>query len=407
MSIDSLFSKLRYLPLFILGFSGIFGTSKGLVISALVFLAYYIRFRPRLPLFKNKLVWRTWILFFVSLCTFSLSIFLSDPSNDYKFVVHVVEMAIPFLLFSLYCYDDLNCCLLFAWRGMCLGTLLHGICVIFIKASGMVRPYNWVGIANDIGGMFTMVLFVVAGGLYYIWHNKYDRLFGISAFVVGFLALIASYSRGAIGSFVIAFCVVGIIATVLGLIKVNRKFIITISCVGLFLLMANLLFGQNPLQARSYDSERVGMRISSMRMFMDHPASGVGFGNFNREFRKECYRSKLSVSNTFTHPHNIYWHYLSQGGIVGTVGVACMFFYQMYVLVKEFVDKKNAKWIRILALCMFGLFVSILVHGWVDVNFERRNYKRLFWVLWGFYCLALFCYENNFLNRKVEKSNYA
>lgn len=394
------FKFLHYLPIAILGFSGIFGTSKGIVMSFVVFMIYYFSYKPQLLLLKNKLARRTGILFLLSICTFSLSIFLSDPENDYKFVVHVVEMAVPFVLFILYCYEDFNKCLLFAWRGICLGTLLHGVCAVLIKVSGMERPYNWVGIANDIGGMFAMVLFVVVGGLYYYWHNKHDQIMGLCSFSIGLLALVASYSRGAIGSFVMALCLVCVMAAILELVKINKKLVVGILIISMLLVLGNLLLGQNPFQSRSYDNERVGMRISAARMFIDHPVSGIGFGNFNKEFQKEQYRTELSKYSTFTHPHNIYWHYLSQGGIIGTIGVACMFTYQIYALFKEFIDKKNAKWIRILALCMFGMFISVLIHGWVDVNFERRNYKRLFWVLWGFYCLAAYCGQNELSHRK-------
>ncbi|MCQ2361419.1 MAG: hypothetical protein MJ048_00075 [Acidaminococcaceae bacterium] len=378
----------------LLGFACAFGSSKIMVLSAIVFLLVSWKKRSGFQLIRSKISQKT----FISVATYLVFIAIASlvvPQNDgFKLMVHFLEMFLPFLLVGLFSFDDEKS-LLFLWRGIMLGTFCHGIYLIGYRIVYNLRPYSWVGSANDIGGMCVMTLFMILAGLSYFWSIKQDRKLAMLVVFVDLIALITTYSRGSIGSFAISLIGILALAYLLKLLFVRKVYVIIFSVI---VLCGGVWLGSSVFLGRNYDDLRVGMRYSACQMFVDHPLAGVGFGNYGNEFGKkytneynDSYneRNKTEKGYYYDTPHCIYWYYLSQGGVIGTIGVTLMIMFQIYSLAKSII-KSPDKRLQLFALCIFGAFIALLIHGWVDVMFVRRNYKRLFWLMWGFYCLAAY-----------------
>lgn len=86
--------------------------------------------------------------------------------------------------------------------------------------------------------------------------------------------------------------------------------------------------------SRSYDYERILLWTSSYHMWEDHKIVGVGLANW-----KDAYQQKYILPEAkepdLTMPHNVFMIFLSQTGIIGTLGYLIFVIGTMVFLIKR------------------------------------------------------------------------
>ncbi len=106
---------------------------------------------------------------------------------------------------------------------------------------------------------------------------------------------------------------------------------------------------------------------TALRMFLDKPVFGFGVKMFRFDCKEFEYKPHIKVTNQFgesketygcsTHPHNTYFQLLSETGIIGFLGVFCLFLIVLYKIVK-FLNLNEQK-IYPESAILIGIFVNL------------------------------------------------
>ena len=97
-------------------------------------------------------------------------------------------------------------------------------------------------------------------------------------------------------------------------------------------------FDSNSDKIYFFSIEHQAHYISAYKMFIDKPIIGHGPRKFRTLCNDEKYIQPLSYANgCSTHPHNTYMQLLAEIGIVGTVPIIMLFFFIVYVFIKQII----------------------------------------------------------------------
>ncbi|GMB01267.1 O-antigen ligase family protein [Pelosinus sp. IPA-1] len=132
---------------------------------------------------------------------------------------------------------------------------------------------------------------------------------------------------------------------------------------------------------RSYqpNSERILMWQSAWHMFLDHPMTGVGLGNY-----KEQYYTKYispSAQEQTVHAHSNMMHLAATTGLLGVGAYFAMFGYFLYESFKKWRYKKT-----IAPLIFFFATLGFLIQGMTDYNIGFIGVAaKIYWMLLAIY----------------------
>ncbi|WP_293727934.1 O-antigen ligase [uncultured Phascolarctobacterium sp.] len=135
---------------------------------------------------------------------------------------------------------------------------------------------------------------------------------------------------------------------------------------------------------RSYDSERLLLWESAIKMFFDYPVLGVGLHRWS-EYYISGYISPLAKEPGLPHPHNLYLFLLSERGLVGFVSYLALILWQLKVCCKNVLRNMNVLWTY--ENVYTAIIIGMLVHELVDVNATLRYHMLIYFFLWGILCL--------------------
>ena len=129
--------------------------------------------------------------------------------------------------------------------------------------------------------------------------------------------------------------------------------------------------------------------ITAWKIFKNYPYLGVGNKNFRIECSKEIYydkRFKHTENRCSTHPHQIYFEFLSELGIFGTAIIA---YFIIYILFKSFFlyFKKNNTVLLSSGLLILSTFLPLIPSGsfftsfgaalfWLNIGILLSNIKK-------------------------------
>ena len=112
----------------------------------------------------------------------------------------------------------------------------------------------------------------------------------------------------------------------------------------------------------SFDSWfNIALLEHNIKIFKNYPIFGVGNKNFREECSKKEYENKeykWTDQRCSTHPHQIYYEFLAEHGLVGTVTIFFVIFYILIKSLKVYLKKKkfNALSFNIIFIC--SIFTS-------------------------------------------------
>ena len=204
-----------------------------------------------------------------------------------------------------------------------------------------------------IAGAFINSFFLILVGYFFIDFNKKNKVLQISILLIYFVFLLAIFFTGErsnsikalIGSLAffllnknfmlkIKFYLFVIFSALLIFIYSNSEFL-KLRYEGQFL---NYITGKNNISnATLMNNKYVVLYSVGYEVFKKHPFFGVG----NKNFRIEVCKKDNTYKRCTTHPHQIYFEFLSEHGIVGTLILLSILFYLIFRVLKVIIISKN------------------------------------------------------------------
>jgi putative inorganic carbon (HCO3(-)) transporter len=158
-------------------------------------------------------------------------------------------------------------------------------------AEGTVRIYATLGNPNLLGGYLLPILPLAAVALLR-WPGAIRRLFALTAFVLGLVALVLTYSRGAWLGMVASLAVLGLLLAMRRTVDwppLLRRLLPLLLLAGAALVLVVLVSRVEPLRVRfasllagredSSNNFRLNVWASALAMIRDRPWLGIGPGN--------------------------------------------------------------------------------------------------------------------------------
>lgn len=267
-----------------------------------------------------------------------------------------------------------------------LGITLGSICLIYQGLSGDSRASGFFGHPMTFAGYFCIYLPVLlVCFLEQRIYGKWRWLAG-GSFALGVVALLFNATRGAW----LALALVLLFILAYYLLKGNK---LAMLCLALFIAAGTGLSQYQPFVQRlatitdtKYQSntERLLIWQSAYTMFKDHPALGVGLGQYKDNYQKK-YISPKAKEPYLSHAHNNFLQMLAENGVVGFVGfltlLACFIGYSF----KRFLQEKNPY-----ALMMSMAALALVLQGCTEYNFGNSAVMKSFWLVQG--CLLVLSY---------------
>lgn len=229
-----------------------------------------------------------------------------------------------------------------------------------------LRPYATFPHPNVLGGFIAVILPLIITNK--VTSKRYIFL-RYSASILGFVALVLTFSKTAI----IAFCI-GLFLLTLKAYRSRKISIIMIACIFLVLLGAYIKFSSTTTLEESIE-DRVSLQTSAMKIFTLSPIIGVGLNNFLIHLPEVTTARKIF----FIQPvHSVYILLISEIGIVGVL--------LLLVAVTKFIllwkNKKNDRMTFILGIaCTEILFLGLFDHYLLTTQQGRL----LMSVIFGFF----------------------
>jgi O-antigen ligase len=192
------------------------------------------------------------------------------------------------------------------------------------------------------------------------------------------LALILTYSRGSWLGWWASMFSFGV------MLKRWREIWLILTIVGLLLSFVT------PLQKRLFTlvrpqtdfsiNERIQSIEAGLKLGLDHPVLGVGYGRGRlREGLREQEKKTATEIGHIAHTHNMYVELFAQIGLLGLgafLWLLCQAFYQAINSASRF-DQAG----RVLALGMASSWIAFAVAGFGDVPFYHHEIRILFFTL--------------------------
>lgn len=361
-------------------------TSVCIVISVLIMMIQYIKTK-KLPLQINAFGGVLLLYGGLQCIIAALSV---NPAVSFGDVWATMYRFIPLFFGILYLKNKKQLfCILMAFSISALLNDVYGAYQYIVLSNN--RPAAF----NNTATFFASHLLMAIPMLYLLYNmykqNRVIKYYSLILMIFSMLMLIASGTRGGWIAFVI------MILFSLCMDAINRKKIIAV-CIGMLIAMSGINIATNGYlmnriasisQMKDQSSiERVLMWESSIKIFEDYPVHGIGQDQFQYMYNTQ-YISPLAKQRGdedyhkgHGHPHNNFFKYLSEGGLIGIVAFIMLygfFAYKFWMLYRK--EKAMAK----LSYGMIGLLImiGIQVEGLTDTNLTQVPIMREFWFLMG------------------------
>lgn len=242
--------------------------------------------------------------------------------------------------------------------------------------------FMWIYLGhNHLGALLVITLPIIAYFIRINWSNLTKRLFYIGILSILVFSLLATFSRGAYISILVA----SISASFL--FKLSSKKIllsvVLVSSIGIIILLSNFSF-----LSRQVNNERDGFNISTRNTYwqrslltgLKHPLIGLGLNTTQHTFRffplQKRYKSNYS--------HNFLLQMFSDAGflglISGTLLIGAAFVIAYNRILAAIKNKSSEKYLQIALFT--GLLASVVL-SMVDYNLQMPTIWILFWLVMG------------------------
>jgi O-antigen ligase len=158
-------------------------------------------------------------------------------------------------------------------------------------------------------------------------------------------------------------------------------------------LVRSIIHPADPSSPRFYEStyQRYWLYKSAIRVFLDHPITGVGQRNFVKVYGSyipeqmrspDALRKDGTVYTGWPHAHNLYLSLLATEGVLGFVTFAWLIVTAIRLAWRSYRDRNDA-FLRGLALGILTAIVAFLTMGLFDENLRDSEGIMPLWFLMG------------------------
>ena len=373
-----MFDKYYHVPICFFAFASFVSIAVGnifLTIAVLLFLAFF--FRNKVDLYVEDRP------YFVSIGIFLLTMFVSalcsgDITKGLKVYFDLwIWRLMPFVIITL---SIRNAYLAKKILGCSfLGVTIGFLCLIYQGLSGDHRAAGFFGHPMTFAGYFCIyipILLILILDERFVW--KW-RFLACLSFILGITALLFNATRGAW----LALLPILLIILCYYLLKHNK---LAMCFLAVFVVAGFGLSQYKPFMKRvatitsiKYQSntERLLIWNSAYNMFKDHPALGVGLGQYKDNYQQK-YISPKAKEPYLSHAHNNFLQMLAENGLIGFGGflilVLCFICYSFI----QFIKNGN---IYAFMICMSTL--ALVLQGLTEYNFGNSAVMKIFWLVQG------------------------
>jgi O-antigen ligase len=267
--------------------------------------------------------------------------------------------------------------------------------IFFIKNIDPMRITAFFGKEQILGSFFSRLLPLLAGLFFLTKKNNLNNEIVYVPFLIFLSFLIVLTGERTAIVFFVFFLFTIIFFTKPFLLK---KIIIFFLCLIFFLILSNVSIYKSNINNRIYyqttqnlfKNDRVYYAtdvheahiLTAYKIFIDNPLFGVG----NKMFRKVCTEpSYVIYKGCATHPHNVFFQFLSELGLVGVFFYIVALFYLIINFIKNFFDNKKKYFVKNYKTCLLFCFIISLFPLAPSGNFFNNWLSIVFYLPVGFY----------------------
>lgn len=335
-------------------FTFFFGIGGGLI-SFLLYFFYKLIFIKRIIFKKVEIIPLSVVL------TFFLS-FLFSPYKNLAvrsfLVILLLYITYLFLRTENFSFNDLYSLIDYWILGSTL--LSFGSITVFLY-KGTYAETTFLG-KNGLGTLLATTLPLVQLRIF----NSRDKLWHILSLIIIACGLVLCMSQGAWIGLIIG----EILLFILGDKKIRKNIFFTfLLCFSILIIFTirSIIVKDNLfsyfLTRLDMDSpsksERIYIWRSSLKMFLDHPITGIGLGTFSLAY--PSYKIPESQTKTTPFSHNLPLNLLAETGILGFISFTLLTFYFFIKGLKTFLQKKDY-----IILSLLSGFTTYMVHQLFD-----------------------------------------
>lgn len=382
----SIYEKSMYIVMMLFAFVSNFSTGATSICIALAAVIILVqKIREGKFFFADKNIWKIVSIFLmVQLLIALFSVNVMESLGDvwatmYRFIP--LLMGIGYLKNQQQLLGILGALLISVFINDITG--LYQFCVL-----GNLRPKGMNGAATLYASQLLLILPII----YMIFRDRLcvSRWFSGSMLAFTVIMLFLSGTRGGWLTFVV------VLVSLLVLEKKYRKHVAVV-CLFFSMVCGSVAVGSQFVQARiativdtkyQSNSERLLMWQSAFAMFKDYPVHGVGQDQFGYMYNTK-YISPLAKERGdedyrkgHGHPHNNFFKFLAEGGVVGITAFLLLHGYFLYRMILLYRKEKN---IDSVSCGMIGILIFLGLHleGMTDTNANQVPIMREYWFLMG------------------------
>ncbi len=298
---------------------------------------------------------------------FSLDIEAS-ARNMVQFYINNFE---PFLLAIMFVRK--KDCLLKLAGILVVSSIINDVYCIFQWINGSFRPDGFLRIMST-AGMLSIGVPVLA--LFFVCANRKIKYYLGLALAISSLTAIFNNTRGA---WVAIMVTVVVICVLYAKSKIKALALLGAVLIGLSLVSYNvewihvrMVSITNITDDRS-NKERLYLWTSSRNMAADYPLTGVGSGNFGRQYH-EKYMLPEAKEPDLIHAHNLFFHELAEHGYPGGIAFIIWVLGTLVYCVRGWHKEKNIGY-----LFLMTIFLGLMLNGLTERSFGHPIVMKLFW----------------------------
>ncbi len=158
-----------------------------------------------------------------------------------------------------------------------------------------------------------------------------------------------------------------------------------------YLSQIKLLFTKNGISNYLDNSKYGAHRNVAKEIFLDNPIFGVGIKNFRNESGNKKYDNlehKENAKRASTHPHELYYEFLSEKGIFGLTCFLIFIFSSIALSLKNYLQKKNIYQFSSIIIVSISI-LPIIPTG----SFLSTYTSSIFWI--NYAIMVGYCYTKN------------
>ncbi|WP_040682885.1 O-antigen ligase family protein [Thermosinus carboxydivorans] len=322
------------------------------------------------------------ILFFL-FAMFVSAVFAYNPALGFPEIGHTAYRTAPLFLASSFIKDKRQLWIILLV--LIAAFTVNNFYAIWLGVNGNLRASGIRGGPMILAGYLVQLIpLIFILFINNICNTKDRRFLGLAIFIA-FLALLFNGTRG-------AWIAVAAVLFAYAILQVRRNTKLSLVALLFLIVLIISLFSNQMFYDRvktitditfQSNSERLLMWQSAWHMFLDHPLTGVGTGNYGDLYQIK-YISPQAQEPFQRHAHNNFFQVLAEYGLIGFIAFSYMFGYILFNAYVKLRDNQNNIW----ALAAILVTLGLLVQGLTEYNFGHSVIMRLYWFLLGLFYAA-------------------